>query len=160
MDRHTPVYIRSQRWQCMSEHEPGMKSKELSVEILDRILSRPKSRKGPETLILPSWINAVASIIYKWEKFRTTRTLPSHHSELSDQCTRASVRKWTMNPVRATVVLCGERTFRKDDPCSYPPVRSVWKNGRVGSHSIIKSTWQPTWSWPKGAWKKKENPLV
>ena len=37
-----PFYIRSHSWQCMSEHKPSMKSKELSVDLWDRIDLRNK----------------------------------------------------------------------------------------------------------------------
>ncbi|KAG2466897.1 TCB1 transposase, partial [Polypterus senegalus] len=79
-----------------------MKSKELSVDLRDKIVSRHKSgegyRKMSAALKVP--MSTVASIIRKWKKFETTRTLPraGRPSKLSDQGRRALVREVTKNP--------------------------------------------------------------
>lgn len=44
-ERHTPVYIRFHSWQSMSENKPSVKSRELSVELRDKIVLRHKSRE-------------------------------------------------------------------------------------------------------------------
>ncbi|KAG2468546.1 TC1A transposase, partial [Polypterus senegalus] len=78
-----------------------MKSKELSVDLQDRIVSRHKSGKGyrniSAALMVP--MSTVASIIRKWKKFETTRTLPraGWPSKLSDRGRRALVREVTKN---------------------------------------------------------------
>ncbi|KAG2462973.1 TC1A transposase, partial [Polypterus senegalus] len=80
-----------------------MKSKELPVELRDRIVSRHKSgdgyRKKSAALKVP--MSTVASIIHKWKKFETTRTLPraGRPSKLSDRGRRALVREVTKNPM-------------------------------------------------------------
>ncbi|KAG2469917.1 TCB1 transposase, partial [Polypterus senegalus] len=80
-----------------------MKSKELSVDLRDRIVSRHKSggiyRKMSAALKVP--MSKVASIIHKWKKFETTRTLPrpGWQSKLSDWGRRALVREKTKNPM-------------------------------------------------------------
>ncbi|KAG2468130.1 TCB1 transposase, partial [Polypterus senegalus] len=80
-----------------------MKSKELSVDLRDRIVSRHKSgegyRKMSAALKIP--MSTVASIIRKWKKFDTTRTLPraGQPSKLSDWGRRALVREVAKNPV-------------------------------------------------------------
>uniref|UniRef100_A0A8C4T3L7 Transposase Tc1-like domain-containing protein n=1 Tax=Erpetoichthys calabaricus TaxID=27687 RepID=A0A8C4T3L7_ERPCA len=80
-----------------------MKSKELSVDLRDRIVSRHKSgedyRKISAALKVP--MSTVASIIRKWKKLETTRTLPraGRPSKLSDQGRRALVREVTRNPM-------------------------------------------------------------
>ncbi|KAG2465191.1 TC1A transposase, partial [Polypterus senegalus] len=80
-----------------------MKSKELSVDLRDRIVSRHKSgegyRKMSAALKIP--MSTVASIARKWKKFETTRTLPraGRPSKLSDQGRRALVREVTKNPM-------------------------------------------------------------
>ncbi|KAG2455796.1 TCB1 transposase, partial [Polypterus senegalus] len=80
-----------------------MKSKELSVDLQDRIVSRHKSgegyRKISSALKVP--MSTVASIICKWKKFKTTRTLPraGWPSKLNDQGRRALVREVTKNPM-------------------------------------------------------------
>ena len=56
----------------------AMRSKELSVELRDRIVSRHRSGEGylniSAALTVPK--NTVASIILKWKKLGTTKTLP------------------------------------------------------------------------------------
>jgi hypothetical protein len=75
--------------------------------------------------------NTVATIILKWKKFRTTKTLPRAGSlaKLSNPGRRASVREVTKNlMVTLTELLCGNgKTFQKDNHlCSTPPIRLLW----------------------------------
>ena len=49
-----------------------MRSKELSVELRDRIVSRHRSGEGYQALKVPK--STVASIILKWKKFGTTKS--------------------------------------------------------------------------------------
>ena len=83
MEKHSPVYIRSIR------QKPSMRLKELSVELRDRIVSRHRSGEGYKNISAACTIpkNTVASIILKWKKFGTTKTLPKagHPAKLSDQ---------------------------------------------------------------------------
>ncbi|KAG2460748.1 TCB1 transposase, partial [Polypterus senegalus] len=80
-----------------------MKSKELSVDLRDRFVLRHKSgdcyREMSAALKVP--VSTVASIICKWKKFKTTRTLPraGGPSKLSDRGKRALVREVTKNPM-------------------------------------------------------------
>ncbi|KAG2469148.1 TC1A transposase, partial [Polypterus senegalus] len=79
-----------------------MKSKELSVDLRDRIVSRHKSGEGYRNIsaALKVPMSTVASIIHKWKKFETTRTLPraGRPSKLSYRGRRALVREVTKNP--------------------------------------------------------------
>ncbi|KAG2468331.1 TCB1 transposase, partial [Polypterus senegalus] len=78
-----------------------MKSKELSVDLRDRIVSRHKSGEGYRNIsaALKVPMSTVASIISKWKKFETTRTLlrAGRPSKLSDWGRRALVREVTKN---------------------------------------------------------------
>ncbi|KAG2456327.1 TCB1 transposase, partial [Polypterus senegalus] len=80
-----------------------MKTKELSVDLRDRIVSRHKSGEGYRKIYaaLKVPVSTVASIIHKWKKFETTRTLPraGWPSKLRDRGRRALVREVTKNPV-------------------------------------------------------------
>ncbi|KAG2467531.1 TC1A transposase, partial [Polypterus senegalus] len=80
-----------------------MKSKELSVDLQYRIVSRHKSGKGyrKKSAALKVPMSTVVSIICKWKKFETTRTLPraGWPSKLSDRGRRALVREMTKNPM-------------------------------------------------------------
>ncbi|KAG2458101.1 TCB1 transposase, partial [Polypterus senegalus] len=80
-----------------------MKSKELSVDLRDRIVSKHKSGEGYRKIsaALKVPMSTVASIIRKWKKFKTTRTLPraGRPSKLSDRGRRALVREVTKNPM-------------------------------------------------------------
>ncbi|XP_071000052.1 uncharacterized protein [Oncorhynchus clarkii lewisi] len=87
---------------CRSKKQ-GTRSKELSVELRDRIVSRHRSgegyRKISAALKVPK--NTVASIIIKWKKFGTTKTLPrtGRPTKLSNLGRRALVREVTKNPM-------------------------------------------------------------
>uniref|UniRef100_A0AAZ3PYF7 Paired domain-containing protein n=1 Tax=Oncorhynchus tshawytscha TaxID=74940 RepID=A0AAZ3PYF7_ONCTS len=87
----------------MSEQNQAMRSKELSEELQDRIVSRHRSGEGYQNISAALKIpkNTVASILFKWKKFRTTKTLPraGHPAKLSDWGKRALVRKVTKNPM-------------------------------------------------------------
>ncbi|KAG2462042.1 TC1A transposase, partial [Polypterus senegalus] len=80
-----------------------MKSKELSVDLRNRIVSRHKFGEGYRKIsaALKVPMSTVASIICKWKKFETTRTLPRAGwlSKLSDLGRRALVREVTKNPM-------------------------------------------------------------
>ena len=80
-----------------------MRSKELSVELRDRIVSRYKSVEGFQKMssVLKVPKNTVDSIILKWKKFGTTKTLSraSRSAKLSNQGRRALVREVTKNPM-------------------------------------------------------------
>uniref|UniRef100_A0AAQ4PL24 Sleeping Beauty transposase HTH domain-containing protein n=1 Tax=Gasterosteus aculeatus aculeatus TaxID=481459 RepID=A0AAQ4PL24_GASAC len=81
----------------------AMKSKELSVDLRDRIVSRHRSGEGYRKIsaALKVPMSTVASIIWKWKKFGTTRTLPrvGRPPRLSDRGRRALVREVTRNPM-------------------------------------------------------------
>ncbi|KAG2455932.1 TCB1 transposase, partial [Polypterus senegalus] len=80
-----------------------MKSKEMSVDLRDRTFFRHKSGEGYRKIsaALKVPMSTLASIIRKWKKFETTRTLPraGQPSKLSDQGRRALVREVTKNPM-------------------------------------------------------------
>uniref|UniRef100_A0AAZ3Q788 Transposase Tc1-like domain-containing protein n=1 Tax=Oncorhynchus tshawytscha TaxID=74940 RepID=A0AAZ3Q788_ONCTS len=84
-----------------------MRPKELSVELRDRIVSMHRSREGyansTATLKVPK--NTVASIILKWKKFGTTKTLPrpGRPAKLYNRGRR--VREVTKNPMITLTVL-------------------------------------------------------
>ena len=80
-----------------------MRSKELSVELRDRIVSRYRSGEGYQKMSAALKVpkNTVASIILKWKKFGTTKTLPRAGcpAKLSNRGRRALVREVTKNPM-------------------------------------------------------------
>ncbi|KAG2466795.1 TCB1 transposase, partial [Polypterus senegalus] len=80
-----------------------MKSKELSVDLRDRIVSRHKSGEGYRKIsaALKVPMSTVASIMHKRKKFETIRTLlrAGRPSKLSDLGRRALVREVTKNPM-------------------------------------------------------------
>ena len=85
---------------CQSKNK-SMRLIELSVELRDRIVSRHRSREGYHKMYAALKVlkNTVASIILKWKKFGTTKTLPraGHPAKLSNQGRRALVREVTKN---------------------------------------------------------------
>ena len=80
-----------------------MRSKELSVEIQHRIVSKHKSGEGYQNIYWgPSKLrNKMASIILPWKTFGTIKTLPrsGHPAKLSNQGRRALVREVTKTPM-------------------------------------------------------------
>ena len=80
-----------------------MRSKELSVELQDRIVSRHRSRevyqKMSAALKVPK--NTVASNIPKWKTFGTTKALPRavRPAKLDNRGRKALVREATKNPL-------------------------------------------------------------
>jgi hypothetical protein len=78
-----------------------MRSKELSVEIRDRIVPRHRSGEGYQKMSAALKVpkNMVASIILKWKKFRTTKTFhrAGHPANLSNRGRRALFREVTKN---------------------------------------------------------------
>ena len=125
-----------------------MRLKELSVELRDRIVSRHRSGEGypyiSAALKVPK--NTVASIILKWKKFGTTKTLPragrpgkteeSGEKGLGQGCDQEP----DGHSDRAPEFLCGDgRAFQKDNYlCSNNQAFMVeWPDG---SHSSVKGT--------------------
>ena len=135
MERYTPVYkIPTVDSACQSRNQ-AMRLKELSTELQDRIVSRHRSVEGYQHIssVLKVPKNTVSSIILKWKKFGTTKTLPraGHLVKVSNQGRRALVREVIKNPMvtdRAPEFLCGDgRTFQKDiHLCNTPPIRPLW----------------------------------
>jgi hypothetical protein len=101
-----------------------MRTKELSVELRDRIVSRHRSREGypniSAALKVPK--NTVASIILKWKMFGTTKTLPraGRPAKLSNRGRSALVREVTQNPMvtltelQSSCVVMGEPSRRTE----------------------------------------------
>ena len=79
-----------------------MRSKELSVELQDRIVSRHRPGEGYQNISAALKVpkNTVA-IILKWKKFGPPKTLPraGHPAKLSNQGRRALVREVAKNPM-------------------------------------------------------------
>jgi hypothetical protein len=86
--------------ECQSKTQ-DMRSKELSIELRDRIVSRHRSGKGYQIMSAALKVpkNTVAFIILKWKKFGTTKTLPSAGllAKLSNRGRMALVREVTNN---------------------------------------------------------------
>ena len=79
-----------------------MRLKELPKELRDRIVARHRSGQGYKRISAALKVpkSTVASIILKWKKFGTTRTLPrpGHPAKLSNRGRRALVREVKKNP--------------------------------------------------------------
>ena len=86
----------------MSEQMRIMRSKELPKELRDRTVARHRSGHGYKRISAALKVpkSTVASIILKWKKFGTTRTLPrpGHPAKLSNRGRRALVREVKKNP--------------------------------------------------------------
>ena len=80
-----------------------MRLKELLVELQDRIVLRHRSGEGYQDIFAALKVpkNTVVSIILKWKKFETTKSLPRavRPAKLSSRGRRALVREVTKNPM-------------------------------------------------------------
>ena len=80
-----------------------MSSKELSAELRDRIVLRHRSGEGYQNISAALKVpkKTVASIILKWKKFGTPKTLPraDRPAKLSNRWRKALVREVTKNPM-------------------------------------------------------------
>jgi transposase len=80
-----------------------MRSKELSIELRDKIVSMHRCGQGCQkhSVVFKVPKNTVASIILKWKKFGTIKTLPraGRQAKLSNQGRRALVREVRKNPM-------------------------------------------------------------
>ncbi|MBN3290452.1 TCB1 transposase, partial [Polypterus senegalus] len=118
-----------------------MKSKELSVDLRDRIVSRHKSgegyRKVSAALKVP--MSTVASIIRKWKKFETTRTLPraGRPSILSDRGRRALVREVTKNPMVTLSELQRSSVERGEPPRRTTISAAIQQSGLYVRHPCL-----------------------
>uniref|UniRef100_A0AAZ3QKR2 Sleeping Beauty transposase HTH domain-containing protein n=1 Tax=Oncorhynchus tshawytscha TaxID=74940 RepID=A0AAZ3QKR2_ONCTS len=83
----------------MSEQKPTVRLMELSVYFRDRIVSRYRSWEGYQNISAALKVpkNTVTSIILKWKKFGTIKTLPraGRLAKLSNPRRRALVREVT-----------------------------------------------------------------
>ena len=106
------------------------------VELQDRIVERHISGEGYQKMSAALKVpkNTVASIILKWKKFGTTKTVPraGHPAKLNNRRRRAWVREGTKNPMvtqtelQSSFVEMG-KTFQKDNHlCSTSPIRPLW----------------------------------
>jgi hypothetical protein len=118
----------------MSEQNKAMRSKELSIELRDRIVLRPRSGEGYQQMsaVLKFPKNIVPSITLKWKKFGTTKTLPRAGcpAKLSNRGRRALVREMTMvmvtlTELQSSSVEMGEPS-RRTTICSTAPIRPLW----------------------------------
>ncbi|XP_071322861.1 centrin-3-like [Trachinotus anak] len=97
----------------------AIKSEELSVDLRDEIVARHKSGQGYKTISKALSVprSTVASIIVKWKKFGTTKTLPrvGRPAKLSNRARRALVREVTKNPT-VTLTELQKFTAEMGDP--------------------------------------------
>ncbi|KAG2465219.1 TC1A transposase, partial [Polypterus senegalus] len=113
-----------------------MKSKELSVDLRDRIVSRHKSGEGYRKIsaALKVPMSTVASIICKWKKFETTKTLPraGRPSKLSNWGRRALVREVTKN-LMVTLSELQRSSVERGEPSKRPPISAaIHQSGLYG----------------------------
>ncbi len=122
-----------------------MKSKELSVDLRDRIVSRHRSgesyRKISVALKVP--MSTVASIIRKWKKFGTTRSLPRACllAKLSNWLRRALSRVVTKN-LMVTLVELHEHIWKQTSLqlSTGLSFMAVWPNSILSSVKTHENT--------------------
>jgi hypothetical protein len=104
-----------------------MRSKEFSIKLRDRIVSRHRSEEGSKNISSALKVpkNTVASIILKWKTFGTTKALPRSGEKGIGQ---GGDQEPDGHSERAPKLLCGDgRIFQKDhNLCRTPPIRPLW----------------------------------
>jgi transposase len=113
-----------------------MRSKELSVELRDRIMLRHRSGEGYQLKIsaaLKVPKNTVASIILKWKKFGITKTLPraGRPAKLSNRVRRALVRKVTKN-LMVTLTELQSSSVEIGEPSRRTTISAALQSGLYG----------------------------
>ena len=132
-----------------------MKSKELSVEIRERIVSRQRSGEGYQNMSVALKVPkiTVASINLKWKKIGTTKA-PSRAvclPKLSNRWRRSLVSEVTKNPmVTLTVLQCSplwrwENISEGQPSLQHSTNQAFMVEWPEGSHSSVKGTLQPAW---------------
>uniref|UniRef100_A0AAZ3NMF7 Sleeping Beauty transposase HTH domain-containing protein n=1 Tax=Oncorhynchus tshawytscha TaxID=74940 RepID=A0AAZ3NMF7_ONCTS len=132
----------------MSEQNQAMRLKELSLELRHRIVSRHRSGEGYQNIptVLKVTKNTVTSIILKWKKFGTTKTLPraGHPAKLSNWGRRVLVSEVSKNPIvtltelQSSTVEMGEPSRRTTlQHSTYQAFMVEWPDR---SHSSVKGT--------------------
>ncbi|KAK1786617.1 hypothetical protein P4O66_003058 [Electrophorus voltai] len=143
--QNLPAHILQCSSTCQSTNQ-AMKSKELSVDLRDKIVSRHRSgegyRKTSAALKVP--LSTVASIIRKWKKFGSNRTLPraGRPAILSGQGRRALVREVTKNP-RVTLTELQRVSVARGEPSRRTTISAALHQsglyGRVGRRKPLLS---------------------
>jgi hypothetical protein len=130
LERHTPVYVRSHSWQCMyqamSKYQ-AMRSKELSVKLRDRIVSRHRSGEGYQKMSAALKVpqNTVASVILKWKKFGTIflELVAWPNWAIGGEgpwSGRWPITWWSLTELQSSFVEMDNHL------CSTPPIRPLW----------------------------------
>ena len=133
-----------------------MKSKELSVDLRDRIVLRHRSgeryRKMFAALKVP--MSTEASLIHKWKKFGTTRTLP-RAGRRRRAPEKGLIKGGDQEPDghsdTASKFLCEEiENLAEGQPSlQHSTNQAFMVEWPDGSHSSVKGTWRPTLEFAK-----------
>ena len=120
-----------------------MRSKELSVELRDRIVSGHRSGKWYQNISAALKVpkNTVASIIIKWKTFGTTKTLPraGRPAKLSNRGRRALVREVTKNPM-VTLTELQSSSVEMGEPSRRTTIfAALHQSGLYGRNKILWS---------------------
>ncbi len=150
----------------------AMRSKEQPAELRDRIVSRHRSgegyKKNSASLMVPK--STVASIILKWKKFGTTRTLPraGHPAKLSNWWRRALSRLVTKK-LMVTLVELHDHICRWERPTEGQTSLQhstdlgfmvVWPNSILSSVKTHENTLGICKTAPKGPSNSVQDTLV
>ena len=97
----------------MTEQKPSCEVEGI-VDLRDRIVSRHRSGEGYQNISAALKVpkNTVASIILKWKKFGTTKTLPRAEQSVEKGLGQGGDLETDGHSDRAPVFLCGDgRSF-------------------------------------------------
>ncbi len=131
LESHTPLYKRPHNWPCILRAKTKPWSQRNCLQSSETGLYRGTDQNISAALKVPK--STVASIILKWKKFGTTRTLPraGRPAKLGNQCRRALSRLVTKNLMVTLVIIFADgRNLQKDNHhCDTPPIWALWRFG-------------------------------
>ncbi|KAK3565349.1 hypothetical protein QTP86_007138 [Hemibagrus guttatus] len=131
-------YVSQLTWECL-----GIPLEELEETSETGLYQGTDLRKGTEKIsaALKFPMSTVASIIRKWKKFGTTRTLPraGHPAKLSDRGRRALVREVTKN-LKVTLKQLLENLPEEQPSLQHFTNQACMVEWPEESHSSVKGT--------------------
>ena len=144
---HTCLYKVPQ----LTKQQPSHEVDGIARRARDRIVSKHRSGEGYENISAALKVpkNTVVSIILKWNKFGTTKTLPKAGcpAKLGNRGRMALVKELTKNLVVTLTELWRWENLPEGQPSMQHSTNQAYMvEWPDGSHSSLKGTWQPAWS--------------
>ena len=141
--KHTPVYIMSHSWQCMSEQKP-------SHEVEEIVRRAPRQYCNDAQI----WGKVPKQCLQRW---MSPRTRPNWAIVGEGPCSGRWPRtSWSLWKSSRVPLWSWENLLEGQPSLQHSinqPFIVEWPDGG----DSVKGTWQPTWSLPKGIWRLSDH---